>query len=156
MSLINHSLNFKKQVTRLLGRRYRTPIRVAWLTACSVVLKNIHIKFLQFTNAKWNEVQYNGQTFVMEIMLRSKFGEGIYITNNIGTVDSTTIGRGPDWDTSFGRGFDFDSGIGDDYVVAQYNFTVHVPAAISFVQSEMEAAIRKYKLYGTKFNIVII
>jgi hypothetical protein len=155
MPLVNHDIDFAKMITRLLGDLHRKPKRIAWLKAALKGLENIHAKFLSFTNEKLEELKYNGQTFAMEQMLQHYFGAGIYITNNLGSFDSATIGDGDDWTHTIGDGDDFDGGIGEDFAVTDYDFTVHVPSGITFVESEMEAFIRKYKLFGTTFNIVI-
>jgi len=155
MPLTNHDINFLTMVTQLLGTPTRKPIRIAWLTACFKGLRSVHDKFLAFTNAKLEEVKYNGQAFVMEKMLHAVFGPGIYVVTNIGSLDGLTIGAGIDWSGSIGEGTDYGGAIGESYTVAAFSFTVHVPIAIVFVQSEMESWIRKYKLFGTTFNIVI-
>jgi len=156
MPLANHDIDFPKLISQLLGVLHRKPKRLAWLKGCFKALRTIHDKFLTFSNAKMEEVKYNGQTFIMEKMLEHYFGPGITITNNIGSYDGSTIGDGSDWTTSIGAGNDFESGIGESFSSPEFDFTVHVPSALVFTQSEMEAYIRKYKLFGTTFNIVIV
>lgn len=153
--LISHSIDFTKLIKQLLDTIRRQPIRSAWLKALMKPFETIHQEFLTVTDAQLEDLKYNGQTFVLERMLIARFGAGIYITNNLGSVDGTTIGTGTDWNMSIGSGFDFDGGIGASFSVAQYDFTVHVSSAIIFVSTEMEAFVRKYKLFGTTFNIVI-
>jgi hypothetical protein len=139
----------------MLGMLHRPGVkRNAWLKALLKPFEVIHNKFLVFTDARLDEVSYNGQTFVLEQMLISKFGAGIYITNNVSTLDSNVIGAGSDWSDAIGAGSDFNGGIGVSYAPTLYDFTVNVPGSIIFVQSEMEAWIRKYN--GNSFNIVII
>lgn len=156
MPFPSYDIDFQKMVQRLLGSWDNKPIRVAWLTACFKALRTIHDKFLAFTNEKLEQVKYNGQTFVLEKMLQHYFGAGITITNNIGDLDGMTIGDSPDWSSAVGDGVDYDGAVGEVFIVAQYNFTVNVPSSIIFVQSEMEAYIRRYKLFGTTFNIVVV
>jgi hypothetical protein len=155
MPLVSHNIDFEKLISNLLGTLHRKPIRIAWLKALLKPFETIHSLFLSFTNEKMEEVKYNGQTFIMEKMLQHYFGSGIYITNNLGSYDGMTIGTGDDWSSGIGSGFDFTGGIGESFEPAPYDFTVHVPASIVFVESEMEARVRKYKLFGTTFNIVI-
>ena len=154
MPLISHAINFEKLITQLLGNLHRKTIRIAWLAALYKPLESIHTKFLTFTDAKWEEIKYNGQTFVLEQMLITRFGDGIYIENNLGNDDGNVIGTDNDWVDSIGSGFDFFGGIGETYEVALFDFTVYVPGAVVFVQSEMEAWIKKYT--SNSFNIVII
>jgi hypothetical protein len=155
MPLTNHNIDFEKLISQLLGNLHRRPKRIAWLKALSKPFETIHERFLLFTDEKLEELKYNSQTFVMEKMLQHYFGGGIYITNNLGSYDGMTIGEGSDWSSGIGAGSDFDCGIGETFSATPFDFTVNVPAAIVFVQSEMEAKIRKYKLFGTTFNIVI-
>jgi hypothetical protein len=155
MPLVSHSFNFAKMITWLLGNLHRRPRRIAWLKACLKPLQSIHAKFIAFTDSKFNEIKYNGQTFVLEQLLRKQFGAGIYIINNSASLGGLTIGDGNDWSSSIGSGFDFGGAIGVSFSVALFDFTIHVPASVVFVQSEMEAVVRKYKMFGTTFNIVI-
>jgi hypothetical protein len=155
MALVSHSINFSKMITQLLGNLHRRPKRIAWLKACLKPLQSIHAKFILFTDGKFNEIKYNGQTFVLEQLLRNQFGAGIFITNNPESLDGLTIGGGNDLGSSIGSGFDFGGAIGVSFSVALFDFTVHVPASVVFVQSEMEAVVRKYKMFGTTFNIVV-
>jgi hypothetical protein len=156
MALPGYDIDFKKMVKLLLPALLRKPVRVAWLTASFKGLRAIHDNFLAFTDAKMDEVKYNGQTFIMEKMLEAKFGPGITITNNINSLDGLFVGDGNDVSSFIGSGNDTDTYIDIIYTVDVYNFTVSVPSAIVFVQSEMEAYIRKYKMFGTTFNIVIV
>ena len=156
MPLGNYDINFKKIVQQLLGSLLRKPVRVSWLTALLKPLRSLHDQFLSFTDLKAYEIKWNGQTIVLEKMLQNKFGPGIYILNNASALDSLLIGDGVDTGGSFGDGSDIDSYIGEDYNPPITNFTVCVPAAIIFVQSEMEAWINKYKFIGTTYNIVIV
>lgn len=154
MALPNYDFDMVKMIRQLLGKPHRRPVREAWLKACLMGLRSIHDKFIAFTDAKADEIKYNGQTLVMEKMLQAKFGLGISITNNIGSIDGLFIGDGNDIQGYWGDGSDVITYIDTVYNVALYNFTVNVPAGVVFVQSEMEAFIRKYKMYGTTFNIV--
>jgi hypothetical protein len=156
MALPSYNIDFNTMVKKLLGAWDNKPVRVAWLTALFAGLKNVHSNFLLFTNQKIDEVKYNGQTFVLQKFLENKFGGGITIVNNIGSVDGAFVGDGSDFTSSIGDGSDVDSFIDESYTVFTYDFTVNVPASITFVQSEMEANIRKYKLFGKTFNIVIV
>lgn len=156
MALPNYDFDMVKMIRQLLGKPYRMPVREAWLNACLKGLRAIHDKFITFTDAKLDEVKYNGQTFVMENMLQAKFGAGITITNNIGSLNGLFVGDGDDISNYWGDGTDINAYVDTAYSVALFSFTVNVPSAIVFVQSEMEAFIRKYKMYGTTFNIVIV
>jgi len=156
MPIPSYDFDFETMVRLLLGSIWRKTKRVAWLKAGLKGLRAVHDEFLSFTNSKMDDVKYNGQTFIMEKMLQSKFGAGITITNNIGSIDGLFVGTGVDISNFIGDGADINTYIDTQYNVALYNFTVRVPSAITFVQSEMEAYIKKYKLLGTTFNIVII
>lgn len=156
MALPSYDIDFKKMVQQLLGTLLRKTKRVAWLTAVLKPLRNLHTEFVSFRNEKAYEVKWNGQTIVLESMLRDKFGSGITIVNNSTALDSLTIGEGVDVGGFIGDGSDFGGYIGENYSPALTNFTVNVPGSITFVQSEMEAWINKYKMFGTTYNIVII
>jgi hypothetical protein len=156
MPLTNYDFDFTKMIRMILGPIWRQSKRVAWLTAGLAGLRKIHDDFIAFTDAKMEEVKYNSQTFVLEKALIAKFGDGIYITNNIGSIDGLFVGDGSDISNYIGDGPDTDTYIDIVYDVALFNFTVNVPSSIVFVTSEMEAFVRKYKLIGTTFNIVIV
>lgn len=154
MPLISHSINFEKLITQLLGKMHRQPKRIAWLMALFKPFETVHDKFIEYTDAKWEEIKYNGQTFVLEQMLIARFGEGIYIVNNLGEITGITIGAGEDWVDSIGAGADFVGGIDISFSPVAFDFTVNVPAAVVFVESEMIAWIKKYN--SNSFNIVIV
>lgn len=154
MPLVDHDIDFDSFVPQLLPVRRRKPVRVAWLKALFRGLRDIHDKFLAYSDEKLEAVKYNGQTFVLQQFLILKFGAGIYITTNVGSPDAMLIGDGADSGSGIGTGFDFDVGVGEDYVSPTTDFTVHVPIGIVFVASEMQAFIRRYKLFGTTFDIV--
>jgi len=154
MPLVSYNIDFPKLIQQLLGGIHRKSVRVAWLKAILKPLEQIHNRWLEFSNAKWEEMKYNGQTFILEQMLIARFGAGITITNNLGNDDSNVIGDGSDWSDSIGSGSDFNGGIGETYTVVINDFTVNVPNTITFVESEMEAWIRKYN--SNNFNIVIV
>lgn len=156
MPLPSYSIDFNNLVKQLLGAFDRRPIRVAWLTAMAAGLKSIHQKWLAFSDAKLDDVKYNGQTFVLEQFLIARFGPGIFITNNNGgTLDGLFVGDGLDFQSTVGDGGDLDSYVDTSYDVTPYDFTVNVPSALVFELSQMEAYIRRYKMFGTTFNIVI-
>lgn len=156
MALPSYDIDFKKMVQQLLGTLLRKTKRVAWLTAVLKPLRNLHTEFVSFRNEKTYEVKWNGQTIVLESLLRDKFGSGITIVNNSTALDSLTIGDGADVGGFVGDGSDYGGYIGESYNPALTNFTVNVPGSITFAQSEMEAWINKYKMFGTTYNIVII
>lgn len=156
MALSSYDIDFKKLVGQLLGFLLKKTKRIAWLTALLKPLRNLHDEFLVFGELKAYEVKWNGQTIKLEKLLQDKFGGGITITNNSQSLDSLTIGDGEDVGGNWGDGPDFDSYIGEDYDPALTSFTVNVPGAIAFVQSEMEAWINKYKMHGTTYNILIV
>lgn len=156
MGLSGYDIDFYKMISQLLGKILRRPVRIAWLSACFKGLRSLHDKFLAFTDAKMDEVKYNGQTFIMEKMLQAKFGAGITISNNIESLDNLLWGDGADATSFIGEAADIEGYISEEYDPPIYNFTVSVPAAIVFVQSEMEAWINKYKMFATTYNIVIV
>lgn len=156
MALSSYDIDFRKLVGQMCGALLKKPKRVAWLTAALKPLRNLHTEFLSYAGLKSYEVKWNGQTIVVQQMLRDKFGPGIIITNNTDTLDSLLVGDGADTGGNWGEDPDVDSYIADGYNPAATNFTVQVPGSITFVQSEMEAWINKYKLFGTTYNIVII
>ncbi len=157
MPLPSHDIDdFEGMVKQLVGTVHRKPVRVAWLTALAAALRSIHDTFLSFTDAKIEELKYNGQTIALENFLQKKFGLGIYITNNVGAVDGCFAGSGSDVSSFFGSGLDVGSFIDLSYTVVIYDFTVNVPGSITFTMSEMEAYINKYKLFGKTYNIVIV
>lgn len=156
MALPSYDIDFRKLVGQLLGSLLKKSKRIAWLTAALKPLRNLHDEFLAFSSLKVYEVKWNGQTIKLEKLLQDKFGSGITITNNSQNLDEFIIGDGTDEGSYWGDGPDVESYIGESYNPALFNFTVNVPGSIVFVQSEMEAWIKKYKLFGTTYNIVIV
>lgn len=155
MALVNYDIDFKKMVEQLLGALLRKTIRVAWLTACLKPVRNLHDIFLSFSNSIAEEIRWNGQTIVLEQLLIDKFGAGIFITNNVNESNGALVGQNTDTAFFVGAGPDNSNYIDVTYNISDFNFTVHVPGAIVFTQSQMEAYIKKYKLHGTTYNIVI-
>lgn len=155
MALINYDIDFKKLVQQLLGTILRKTKRVAWLTACLKPLRNLHNLFLSFTDDRLYEVRFNGQTMILEQLLIEQFGPGIFITNHI-LLNGAFIGENDDNSFFIGANADNSQFIDVTYSIGGVNFTVNVPAAIVFVQSEMEAIINKYKMFGTTYEIVVI
>lgn len=156
MALVNYDMDFKKMVEQLLGALLRKPKRVAWLTACLQPLRTIHTAFINYTNARVDEIKWNGQTIKLQNLLINKFGAGIYIANNQLELNGAFVGAGNDIAWYIGQQNDNAQFIDETYSISGASFTVFVPAVITFVQSEMEAFINKYKLHGTTYEIVII
>lgn len=156
MALTSYDIDLKKLVKQLLSTLKRKPTRIAWLAACFNGIKTIHESFVSYSTEKVEEIKWNGQTLTLEHLLIEKFGAGIYITNNILEVNGAFVGAGLDTSFHVGAKSDNSQFIDITYTIAGANFTVHVPAAIVFTQSEMEALINKYKLHGTTYEIVII
>jgi hypothetical protein len=154
MALSNYDMDFKKMVEQLLGGLLRKPIRVAWLTACLQGLRQIHTAFINYTNARVDEIKWNGQTIKLEQLLINKFGAGIYIVNNQLELNGAFVGAGNDLAWYIGEADDNAQFIDVTYAISGASFTVYVPGAITFVQSEMEAFINKYKLHGTTYEIL--
>jgi hypothetical protein len=156
MALPSYDIDFRKLVGQLLGSLLKKSKRIAWLTAALKPVRDLHDEFLAFTNLKAYEAKWNGQTIKLEKLLQDKFGSGITISNNSQNLDEFLIGDGADVGGHWGDGPDVESYIGASYNPALFNFTVNVPGSIVFVQSEMEAWINKYKLFGTTYNIIIV
>lgn len=156
MALVNYNIDFAKLINLLLGTQLRKPIRIAWLKAVTKPLADIHSSFISFTAAIVNEIKWNGQTIILEQLLIEKFGAGIVITNNDSDIDGFFIGEGDDVSSFVGEGNDVDNYIDIDYSIATYDFTVSVPAAITFNMAEMLGYINKYKMFGATYNIVIV
>jgi len=156
MALPSYDIDFRVMVQQLLGTILRKAKRVAWLTAVLKPLRNVHDEFVAFHNNRRYEVKWNGQTIKLEKMLIDIFGAGIYITNNVLELNGAFIGEDNDNSFFIGEGGDNAQYIDVTYSIAGKNFTVNVPASITFEMSEMEAFINKYKLFGTTYEIVII
>lgn len=156
MALVNYDIDFKKLVQHLVGNVLRKTKRVAWLTAVLKPLRNLHYEFILFHDEKVYEAKWNGQTIKLQNLLIDKFGVGIYITNNVLELNGAFIGVGNDNGFSIGEGTDNSQFIDVTYSITGKSFTVYVPVAIVFTQSEMEAFINKYKMFGTTYEIVII
>lgn len=156
MALVGYDIDFPKMVKSLLGALVRKPKRIAWLTACFKPLRTIHDAFITYSDEKVDEIKWNGQTVILEHLLIEKFGDGIYIVNNQLEVNGAFVGAGNDTGFYIGAGNDQSQYIDISYQSTGASFTVYVPAAIVFIQSEMEALINKYKLHGTTYEIVII
>lgn len=156
MALPTYDIDFEKLVKMLLPSIKRKTVRVSWLTAILKPLRNIHDEFVEFADAKIYDARRTGQTIVLENLLIEKFGAGITITNNELELNGAFVGDGIDQGCFIGEGSDIASYIDVTYSVGTKSFTVSVPSAITFVQSEMEAVIDQFKLYGTTYEIVII
>lgn len=155
MALITHAIDFPNMISQMLGALHRPGMkRNAWLKGLLKPFEVIHTKFLTYSDAKLDEVSYNGQTIVLEQMLIAKFGAGIYITNNASGRPALTIGSGNYWTTSIGSGSSWSSSVGASYAPIGFDFTIYVPMAIVFVASEMIAWVKKYN--ANSFNIIIL
>lgn len=156
MPLPSYNIDFKKLIKQLLPTLLRKVKRIAWLKAALIIAKNIHTSFVTYSQGIVDEIKWNGQTIKLENLLIEKFGAGIVITNNERSLDGLFVGIGVDTSSFIGTGGDVSQFIGVSYSVALYDFTVEVPGAITFDQTEMEGYINKYKRYGTTYNIVIV
>lgn len=156
MALVNYDIDFKDQVRQLLGYIHRKAKRVAWLSACAKPLRNLHDLFLAFSDEKGYELKWSGQTIILEQLLRDRFGDGIFITNNVLELNGAFVGEGEDTGFYVGEGADQSQYVDVSYNISDANFVVHVPGTITFVQSEMEAWINKYKMFGTTYIIEIV
>jgi len=155
MALSSYDIDFTKMVTQLLPTVLRTPVRISWLVAVLKPLRTLHNTILSFRSARVDDVKWNGQTIKLEQLLITKFGAGIFITNNIVYGDGFFVGAdSTDISAYIGGGADYSHTIDSVYLVNAVNFTVNVPVAIVFTMSEMMAYINKYKMFGTTYNIV--
>lgn len=153
---MQYTFSFLDTVKRLLGTPWRKPRRVAWLTACLKPLSDLHDEFVSFHDEKKYELKWNGQTIKLEKLLIDQFGPGITIENHVVELDGAFVGEGNDSSFFIGEGNDNSQFVDVSYSFEGPNFTVNVPSDITFEQSEMEALINKYKLFGTTYEIVII
>jgi hypothetical protein len=156
MSLNNYDFNFENWINDNLHPERRRPKRIAFLKALQSWLRKLHTEFIEYTQTKFDEIKWNGQTIKLEALLIERFGTGIYIETNLGDFDGAIVGAGADIESFIGTGSDVNTFVGVSYVNADYDFTVHVPSAITFSLSEMQALINRYKLMGTTYNIEII
>ncbi len=154
MALINYDIDFKKMVQQLVGYILRKVIRVAWLTACLKVVRNIHDDVVASVTMWLYDVKWNGQTIKLQELLIDKFGEGIYIVNNILEKNGAFVGEGLDNGFYVGENNDNSQHIDVTYSIEGKSFTVYVPVALVFTMSEMVALINKYKMFGTTYEIV--
>lgn len=156
MALPSYDIDFEKLIKQLLPALYRRVKRIAWLKAALIILKNIHTSFVSYSQGIVDEIKWNGQTIKLQNLLIEQFGAGITITNNEKSLDGLFVGAGSDASSFIGTGGDVSQFIDVSYQVSLFDFTVSVPGAISFDQTEMEGYINKYKRYGTTYNIVIV
>lgn len=156
MALINYDIDFNDEVRQLCGYIHRKTKRVAWLAACAKPLRALHDLFLAFSSDKGYELKWSGQTIILEQLLRERFGDGIFITNNVLELNGAFVGEGSDTGFYVGEGSDQSQFIDVTYNISDVNFIVNVPGTITFIQSEMEAWINKYKMFGTTYKIVIV
>jgi hypothetical protein len=154
MALVNYDFDFTKMIKNLLPVKLRTTIRTSWLKASLSVVRSLHDQFLSFRANIMNAIIWNGQTIKLQQLLILKYGAGIFITNNTGQSDIFFVGDGIDSSAFIGDQTDVIDFIDISYSVYAYNFTVHVPVAITFNASEMQGLINRYKMFGTTYNIV--
>ena len=166
MSLLSFDFDFKKLITMILGSGKRRTIRIAWLTAIHKHLQNIHDDFIAFKTETDDKVKWNGQTIILQAMLREKFGDagvpggnyGIDVINNVSIKDALFVNDHQEvisfihhtQDSAF---FFYDSG---DIEVNPFDFTVEVSDLVEFEESDMRRWIDKYIVYGRRYNIVIV
>lgn len=156
-----YNFNFRTLIGWLLPSFMRKTRMIAWLYAVVKVLRDLHATFIAFGGQKFDEIKYNGQTIKLRNLLVSTYGAGITITNNINTnVDIYLAYEANDPQNehafeagSSGNGFVFEA---DTIPLGQADFTINIPAAITYDEDELRALVNKYKLYGKTFDIAII
>lgn len=153
--------DFRKLITWLHESFTRKTKEVAWLYSSMKLLRDIHDQFIAFGNLKKDEIKYNGQTIKLERLLISKYGGGIFITNNQNTNIEPLIAyeaNDPQNEHAYEANepenvYAYEA---DAANLGDTNFTINVPAAISFDEDEMRATVNRYKLYGKTYDIQII
>lgn len=151
-----YAINFLRLIGWMLPTFLRRRVMIAWLHAVTKRLRDMHDEFIVWGREKKDEVQWNGQTGVLEQLLVRRFGPGIYIQNNKLDTNGTFMGIPGDAVSYMAVPGDASNYIGLGYNLSSFNFIVYVPSSIPFNRDEMEAVINKYKLYNTIFDIVII
>lgn len=157
---MNYNLNIYKLINDVLPSFLRGDRQVSWLQALTSPVKNLKETFLDFITQTNEELKWNGQTIVLENLLSLRFGDGITIQNMNLTdrpfyVYESGDSRNPD---VYSSGNELnpvarESGSFDPEAV---DFIVEIPDGI-FLQpddlDEMNALIRKYKIYSKRFKI---
>lgn len=144
---------------RLLSPDKRTPKMLAWLSALALPLQQKHDEiFTVYMPDVLQRTHWNGQTIVLEAVLDKLLGiTGTYIESNNNPNNVFFIGTKEDPDTSYitipGEEEDY-IGLVNDLNI--YDFTVYLPA-VDFNDENIRrttSIVKKYKLYGTTFNIL--
>lgn len=151
-----YAINFLRLIGWMLPTFLRRRVMIAWLHAVTKRLRDMHDEFIAWGREKKDEVQWNGQTGVLEQLLIRRFGPGIYIQNNKLDTNGTFLGLPGDDVSYMSVPGDTTNYVGLSYNLSSVNFIVYVPSSLPFSRDEMEAVINKYKLYNTSFEIILI
>lgn len=158
-------IDFNKLISQLLPHFLRKTALMAWLNCLMAPLVWLYNQFRIFRDEMLYEVKISGQLAYLEYMLNDKFcSDGklrtIYITDNedqtleLFTFNSHEIepetfiyntGEIPSEDTYL---YNI-----DDAGQSSVDFTVWVPAALTFDNDYMNSLVVKYKLAGTTFQL---
>ena len=157
--MISYSVNFQKWITDNLHPDRRTPKRIALLKALAKRIIDIHQEFIATHNENKEKLSWNGQRILLQRYLELKFGNGIIIENS-GSAAGVQIEYEADNVSNpinfvapeFTNPIAGVAGVGSP----DANFTVKVPASVTFNENEMRAVINSYIINYKNYTIEII
>jgi hypothetical protein len=160
-----YSINFEVVSERLTPWFWRKPVWLSYLKAALTPLQTANGEMVTFVNAIWTKLSYTGQHLALRELLNDTYDDTlrrIFIDENDVTFDSIDLYKQPETDPSplsiylqsevnpapfsiYKQG----EGTGGD------NFTINIPAAITFDEDTLRSLVDFYVIAGKNYNIVI-
>lgn len=159
-----YSINFAVVSERLTPWFWRRPVWLSYLKAALTPLQTNNSEMSAFVNSVWTKLSYTGQHLALEEFLNDTYDDTlrrIFIDENNITFETLDIYKQGETDPSpisiylqsevnpapfsiYKQG----EGLGGD------NFTINIPAAVSFDEDTLRSMVDFYVIAGKNYNIV--
>lgn len=159
-----YTINFAVVSERLAPWFWRKPIFLAYIKAALAPLQENNTEFAAIVGALWAKLSYTGQHLVLEEYLNDTYDDSlrrIFIDENDLVSTSidiykqgendpspTSIYKQPETNPAPFSMYKQGEGQGGD------NFTINIPAAISFNEATLRGNVDFYVIAGKNYNIV--
>lgn len=154
-------LNIKRHVSRTVPPFWRKLFTLSWLEVLLWPVVTLNETFVAWVDQKRIELNYNGQTIILEAMLNDLFDP----TERRIRIQHTTSEREYDYFVSEGQAADFDYFISEaeparyDYYQSEMveliieGFRVSLPMGLMSQEDQIRGNILKYKLATIEYGL---
>lgn len=161
---MNYNINHEGWLIEQIPTAKRTPKHIAWLRSLQAPLVEVYEAFLVAKNKASVEANYNSQTMLFEHILNNAFDNTlrrIYIENSDSqggiSVNAALQSEGKPKILAYLQSEGYEKTLANlESELGGLDFIVYIPSDITNMSGAIDRMVRKYKLGGKEFQIVII